>query len=214
MEFALLTLLRLLIPTLMLQWPLFGVLFSTFADAYDWKLFPFSHTSDYFTYQRWDKALDLYYLFFALAITRSWENIPVRRIAAILFLYRLTGALLFFVTGWRAVLLLFPNFFENFVIFYLLYMKLFKQTKLFISPYLTAVLFSALIIPKVIHEYFIHYVLKQPWEIYNVGEYVQLSGWAQEHVNYAVWGGILYLLPLTIVLFLFWNHQPTNEVRD
>lgn len=59
-----------------------------------------------------------------------------------------------------------------------------------------------LFIPKLIHEYFLHFLIRQPWELYNVGAWMGFEGVIQEYLNYFVWGGALYVVPLVYFLFL------------
>lgn len=187
------TLLRLLVPLSILKWPLWGVLVSSLADIYDWKLVNLKTESDFLLYQNWDKAMDLYYLIFALFMTLKWKDKLAKKIALGLFLYRVIGMVFFWLSGKRIFLFLFPNLFENFFIFYLLYVFLFKKTKLLTSAKVTAIVLSLLTIPKLIHEYFLHFLEKQPWEFYSFGG---------EYTNNLVWGGLLYILPFIVGLFL------------
>jgi hypothetical protein len=70
-------------------------------------------------YQTYDKALDVYYLTIAYISTlRNWTNHLAFQVGRFLFYYRLAGVVLFELTGWRPVLLIFPNTFEYFFIFY------------------------------------------------------------------------------------------------
>ena len=70
-------------------------------------------------YQSYDKALDIYYLTVAyIATLRNWTNLLAFRVSRFLLYYRLVGVVLFELTGLRALLLLFPNTFEYFFIWY------------------------------------------------------------------------------------------------
>ena len=70
-------------------------------------------------YQGYDKALDIYYLAIAyIATLRNWTNYAAVRISRFLFYYRLVGVVLFELTQIRWLLLVFPNVFEYFFIFY------------------------------------------------------------------------------------------------
>ena len=70
---------------------------------------------------------------------------------------------------------------------------------------------TLLIIPKMIHEYFQHFLTRQPWELYNVGDWMGLGGIAQEYVNYFAWGGLLYVVPLVGFLLLYGKKTTSIE---
>ncbi len=53
-----------------------------------------------------------------MSTMRNWTNRPACLMAKFLFYYRLVGDLLFELTGIRALLIIFPNTFEYFFIFY------------------------------------------------------------------------------------------------
>jgi hypothetical protein len=70
-------------------------------------------------YQSYDKALDVYYLSVAyIATMRNWTNSVAFQVARFLFFYRLIGVLAFELLDNRTLLLIFPNTFEYFFIFY------------------------------------------------------------------------------------------------
>jgi hypothetical protein len=70
-------------------------------------------------YQGYDKAMDMFYLSVAyLSVLRNWTSRPAVQVARFLFYYRLTGVVLFELTDWRPLLLIFPNTFEYFFIAY------------------------------------------------------------------------------------------------
>jgi hypothetical protein len=70
-------------------------------------------------YQGYDKAMDVYYLAIAyLSTMRNWTSLPAVRVARFLYFYRLVGVVAFELSGWRPLLLIFPNTFEYFFIAY------------------------------------------------------------------------------------------------
>ena len=70
-------------------------------------------------YQGYDKALDIYYLTITyLSTLRNWSNLYAFKLDRFLFYYRLVGVTLFELTHMRPLLLIFPNTFEYFFIFY------------------------------------------------------------------------------------------------
>jgi len=186
------TLVRLTVPLLIFKWPLWGVLASALVDLKDWNFINFANPSDYIFYQNWDKALDIYYLTIAVITTYKWKDKIAQKLAVGLFFYRLTGDVLFWTTQNRTFLFLFPNFFESFFVFYLLYGFIFKKVKLFTSPKIFAVIFIFLGIPKIIHEYFLHVIQKQPWQFYSLGN-ADLNFYAQALA--------IYILPFILSLY-------------
>ena len=67
-------------------------------------------------YQVFDKALDQVYMIVFLIVALRWQT-TARSVALSLFLFRLVGILIFAVTGFRVVLLVFPNVFELWFLF-------------------------------------------------------------------------------------------------
>jgi len=208
--FAILTLIRLIVPFSILKWPLPGILLSNLADLYDWQFAPVHNAADMKLYQTWDKAMDLYYWLFALVIVFRWKDIWAKRIAVGLFLYRIAGMGLFFVTGARSALFFFPNIFENFVILYLSYAFIFKDKLMFKTKRDAVLVLALLAIPKIIHEYYLHFLEHQPWEYYNVGQFFGLTGFFEEYTNYFAWGGLFYIIPF-IILFFYFRRQKAKS---
>jgi len=197
---------RLIVPFSILRWQLGGILVSIVVDLYDWKFVHVVTDEDMVVYQAWDKALDLYYwLFIVWIIVRSWKDAWAKKMALGFFGYRIFGMGLFWLTKWRPLLFFFPNIFENFVIWCLILFLLTKKEKLVLTFGQKATMISALIIPKLTHEYFQHFLGSQPWEMYNLGSWLGLTGFFQEYFNYFSWGGLFYIVPLGG--FLFFNRK-------
>lgn len=192
---------RLLVPLLILKFPIPGITLSILADLYDWQFYPVSNAVELGQYQAWDKALDLYYHLFILYIVFKFKDKIARKAAIFLFAYRIVGLALFTVTHNRQFLFFFPNFFENFVIFYLFYKLFSKEDILFKSKKTFFAILSVIAIPKIIHEYFQHFLVKQPWEIYDVGAYLQADGILREYINYLSWGALFYIVPMGVLLY-------------
>lgn len=201
--FTILTLVRLTVPLTILKWPLFGILLSNLADLYDWQFAPVHNEADLKLYQTWDKTLDLYYWLFALVIVFRWKDKLAKRIAIGLFVYRIVGMVLFFATEMRSMLFFFPNIFENFVILYLAYVFIFKDNQMLKRKRDVVLVLALLAVPKIIHEYYLHFLEKQPWEFYNVGQFLGFTGFFEEYTNYFFWGGLFYVLPFIILFFYF-----------
>ena len=117
--FILIVGLRLILPLGIPRYPLAGILAALVLDAVDKSLFQILTTYDLSGYQSYDKALDIYYLTIAyLATMRNWTNLTAFEVSRVLLYYRLVGVLLFEILESRTILLIFPNTFEYFFIFY------------------------------------------------------------------------------------------------
>ncbi len=110
---------RFLVPLMIPRYPLPGVLASLIIDAADQTIFQQFTNLDLEGYQGYDKALDIYYLTIAYISTlRNWSNSLAFQVSRFLFYWRLVGVTLFELTQLRPLLLIFPNTFEYFFIFY------------------------------------------------------------------------------------------------
>lgn len=121
--FLIIILARFLVPLLILRFPLPGILISLVIDAVDQTIFQTFTNINLDGYQGYDKALDIYYLTIAyIATLRNWTNLFAFKVSRFLWYYRLIGVTLFELTyeppGPRWLLLIFPNVFEYFFIFY------------------------------------------------------------------------------------------------
>jgi hypothetical protein len=104
------------------RFPLPGILASLVLDAADQTLFQQFTSLDLAGYQGYDKALDIFYLTIAYISTlRNWANHFAFQVSRFLFYWRLVGVALFEITHLRPLLLIFPNTFEYFFIFYEVY---------------------------------------------------------------------------------------------
>jgi hypothetical protein len=109
---------RFLVPLLIPRFPLPGIIAALVLDAVDQTVFQLLGY-DPPGYQGYDKAMDVYYLAVAyLATLRNWTSGPALQVARFLYFYRLIGVVAFELSGWRPMLLLFPNTFEYFFIAY------------------------------------------------------------------------------------------------
>ncbi len=190
------TLVRLLVPILILFFPLWGMFASMFADINDWNIIGIDTAQKNAIYQNWDKALDAYSFLFVVWIVRKWEDVWARRVALGFFVYRMVGDAVFWITGWRPTLFIFPNVFENFVILCLIIFGLSKKKQLNFDLIEKIIMLVVLIIPKMIHEYFQHFLGRQPWEIYSIGKWFGLHGTALINIDPILWGTLLYVIPM------------------
>lgn len=191
-----LTLIRLIIPFFILRFPLFGILASILVDCSDWNIIGVKSSSMDSIYQNWDKAMDLYAFLFIVWVVRQWQDVWARRVALGFFGYRLIGDILFWITGWRQILFFFPNVFENFVILCLIIFWLSKKKGLNFGLWQKTIMLGVLIIPKMIQEYFQHFLGLQPWEIYNFGSWLGFNGAVLDQANWILWGVLLYVVPM------------------
>jgi hypothetical protein len=112
--------LRLLVPLLIFRYPLPAILACLVIDGVDQTIFQRLTDLPLDGYQSYDKALDIYYLCLAyIATLRNWTDQAAFAISRFLLYYRLVGVLAFELgDGARGLLLVFPNTFEYFFIFY------------------------------------------------------------------------------------------------
>lgn len=116
MEAVIIALVRVFGALPVLRWAFVGGLIAVFIDLSDlfWlNLLDLGGVGDY---QHFDKYLDQAYLLTFLAVAWRWQN-PARRVALLLFAYRLIGFVVFEVTGDRDLLIAFPNLFEFWFLF-------------------------------------------------------------------------------------------------
>ena len=101
------------------RFPLPGIIAALILDAVDQTVFQQFTNLNLDNYQGYDKALDIYYLTIAYISTlRNWSNRFAFQVSRFLFYWRLVGVTLFELTQLRPLLLIFPNTFEYFFIFY------------------------------------------------------------------------------------------------
>ncbi len=109
---------RFLLPLLIPRFPLPAIVACLVVDGIDQSVFQ-AFGFDPPGYQGYDKAMDVYYLAVAYLTTmRNWTSSGAAGVARFLFFYRMVGVVAFELTGWRALLLVFPNTFEYFFIAY------------------------------------------------------------------------------------------------
>jgi hypothetical protein len=109
---------RFLVPLLIPRFPLPAVVACLVIDGIDQSIF---HSLGYDPpgYQGYDKAMDVYYLAIAYVSTlRNWTSGSAFEVGRFLYFYRLVGVTAFELSGWRPLLLIFPNTFEYFFIAY------------------------------------------------------------------------------------------------
>lgn len=110
--------LRVFVPLGVFRYPIPAIIAALIIDAADETVLDVFTNLDLGFYQSYDKALDIYYLSLAyIATLRNWPNLFAVNVSRFLWYFRLVGTTLFELTGFRALLLLFPNVFEYFFIY-------------------------------------------------------------------------------------------------
>ena len=147
---------RFLIPLSIPRYPLPGILASLILDALDQTIFQQFPSLDLSSYQGYDKVLDIYYLSIAYVSTmRNWKNQFAFRVSRFLFYWRLLGVTLFELTQLRPLLLIFPNTFEYFFIYYEAYRLRWDPEKMSNKVVVGAAAFIWIVV-KLPQEYWIH----------------------------------------------------------
>jgi len=149
--------LRLIVPFSIFKFGLWGVLASILADWIDFdtlllgnirvdqpKLTPY--------YQKFDKALDSFYLTFIAILVLNKFSHPISTICLVLYIYRMLGFILFEITKNRKFFVIAPNFFENFCLVILFFSKF--SLEINYKSLFLPVLLSFIV--KMLQEIFIH----------------------------------------------------------
>lgn len=152
---------RLLSSFLILRFPLFGGVLAVILDYLDFAILRFLG-APLEEYQILDKTLDIEYMTLEVFVALFWTNQIARNTAVGLFFYRLAGVAIFALTQNPIMLVIFPNLFEFFFIFYLGFQKFLKKDPITSFSKLVIILLI-LLIPKLIHEYFLHVNQAEPW---------------------------------------------------
>lgn len=108
--------LKFLVPAMMLRFPFYGLWGNYILDIVDGDILMGLGLTDK-TYQTIDKFADLVSYVFMLLLGMRWR---IRKTIIVLFVYRLIGQVLFFLTGDERVFLLFQNFLEPLMLIYVL----------------------------------------------------------------------------------------------
>ena len=150
--------LRLLVPLLIVRFPLTGLLASGAIDIID-----FSVIGHHAWYQPIDKLFDLYYLGFCLYVAlKTWRDPIARHLAVGLFAWRTVGVGLLLVGLPEWSLLFFPNLFEMLFGLYVLYRFFGTQPILFTGNRDIATILLAIGIPKLFQELGLHLFVPYP----------------------------------------------------
>lgn len=152
---------RLLIPLLIPRFPLPAIIAALILDAVDQTIFQSFTTipldrAGGINYQGYDKAFDVYYLTIAYISTlRNWKDLVAVKLNRFLFYFRMIGVVIFELTQLRFLLIIFPNTFEYFFIFYEAVRLRWNERRLSRTQ-LIAIIAAIWIIIKLPQEYIIH----------------------------------------------------------
>lgn len=109
-----------------------------------------------------DKFLDTYFMAFTAYTIFAWKNKAMKHIALSLFVWRMIGFVAFELTHIRYLLVIFPNVFLTFFLYYQGSIKLFKRD-LFKSRRNILIFFLLTLLIKMPREFILHYFELQPW---------------------------------------------------
>jgi len=155
---------RLLVPLLIFRYQLTGAILAMLIDAVDVILIELVGLGGFGNhYARLDKGLDSYYYAIEVIVAWRWANPWARWPAVFLFFYRLVGAVLFELTGARALLFVFPNLFENWWIYVVAADRFWPRLRP-TSARSVALPMVLLLIPKLAQEYLLHVAEAEPWD--------------------------------------------------
>jgi hypothetical protein len=160
---------RLFLPLTILRWPLGGGLLAMLVDAIDVVLVDAIATAvgqpgEFGPfYAQIDKWLDTYYLGLELIVALRWTETIPRNAAVLLFVWRLAGVIAFEITADRPLLVIYPNLFENFYFYVLIVRRWFPRLMPRTVIQLLVVL-VALLIPKEVQEWLLHWEELHPWQ--------------------------------------------------
>ncbi len=204
--FWIIVLLRIIVPLTIPRFPLPGIIAALVLDAIDQTLFQSLTNLQLDGYQGYDKALDIYYLAIAyIATLRNWTNYAAVRISRFLFYYRLVGVVLFELMQIRWLLLIFPNVFEYFFIFYEIVRLRWDPRRLSAKALLIATALIWIVI-KLPQEYWIHVAQLDVTDMVkeNLLGYPAATDWS-EILTARAGLFIIFILGLALLIYLLWR---------
>ena len=209
-SFLIFSLIRISAALLIFKWPLPGILLSALLDGYDWDFLHTSKDFSYDFYQTWDKVMDMIYLTIAAVTVNRWKDILSKNIAIFFYFLRASGVLLFFIFNIKPLLFFFPNVFENFFIWSLIFLKISGRQIISKSKAVWLFIVFSIAAPKIFHEYVMHIKNIQLWYILDFNFIDKTNETVRQYTNWLGWGGILYIIPFSIA-FLVTLTQNRNK---
>ena len=137
-----------------LFFPFFGSIFAILVDLSDLFIIGNLDLGGVRNYQKTDKILDISYMITFLIISLRWSKTE-KNISIILFLFRLTGMVLYELSGSRIILFSFPNIFEFWVVGVSFYKFIYKNKSLKLKT-ISIILILASIL-KLLQEWILHW---------------------------------------------------------
>ncbi|MFL2642032.1 MAG: hypothetical protein ACJ0GV_00685 [Dehalococcoidia bacterium] len=137
-----------------LFFPFFGSIFAILVDLSDLFIIGNLDLGGVRNYQKTDKILDISYMITFLIISLRWSNTE-KNISIILFLFRLTGMVLYELSGSRIILFSFPNIFEFWIVGVSFYKFIYKNKPLKLKT-ISIILILASIL-KLLQEWILHW---------------------------------------------------------
>jgi len=201
------SLIRISAALLIFKWPLFGVLLSALLDGYDWDYLHTARNFNYDLYQAWDKAMDVTYLTVAIITARRWKDKTAKKIAVFFYFLRTSGVLLYFLFHIKPLLFFFPNIFENFFIWYLLFTHISRKHTISKSGIIWGFIILCIAIPKIIHEYVMHIRNVQLWYIVDFNFIDKTNETLRQYTNWLGWGSIFYIIPFITAILIATRYQ-------
>lgn len=153
----LIVLARLSFPSLIIPYPIFGIIGSIFLDIIDHTILlivglEVHKQKGNSIYQIYDKLLDQYYYIFILIHFFTNYSVVIKTTALVLFTFRLIGLFIYAVTRKDIIPVIFQNFFENFALLFLFFNPILE-----FSNYTKAIFFTITsILTKIPHEVFLY----------------------------------------------------------
>ncbi len=201
-SFLVFSLIRISAGLLIFRWPLPGVLLSALLDGYDWDFLHNTKDFSYDFYQNWDKVMDMTYLTIALSTIRNWKDVFAKKIAIFFYFLRTAGVFLFFIFSIKPLLFFFPNIFENFFIWSLIFFRISGKQIISKSKMVWLFIILSITLPKIFHEYIMHIKNLQLWYIIDFNFIDETSETARQYTNWLGWGGILYIIPFSLAFLV------------
>lgn len=191
---------RIILPLVILWFPLLGGTISVVLDTIDWYTKHLIGIGPIGDYQTIDKALDLYYLSLLAIVAGRFNNKTVRNLIWFFYTYRFFGTVLFEITQMRGLLFIFPNIFENlFFFYYILQSTASYEPKIHILT--LGWILVIVTVPKILHEYSIH-IIQQQLVIDVFGFLYRYEG-----TNHQA----LYLVCISVAFGLFYKTRKKNK---
>src|SRR3989344_7739559 len=148
---------RFLVPLTILRWKLLGSVLAILADNFDVVILDNLGIKDYAFYNPMDKFMDTYFYLIQGYTVLSWKNDFAKKIASGLLAYRLVGTVVYEFVQKRWLLMVFPNVFIYFYMYYLISNKFLKRDPYKVKWELFVGL-GVMTLVKLWHEYMLHVV--------------------------------------------------------